>query len=91
MKQHDQEEDGEEGFVWLTLPHQSPSSKEVRTGTQAGKEPGGRSWCRDQGEVLTSGLLPVACSTFFLIELRANQPKGGHTHTGLGLLPSITK
>ena len=29
------------GCIWLTLPYDSPASKEVRTGMQAGQEPGG--------------------------------------------------
>lgn len=27
---------GRKGFIWLTLPHCSPSLKEARTGSQAG-------------------------------------------------------
>lgn len=34
---------GEEGFIQLTLLDHSPSLKEVRTGTQGGQEPGGKS------------------------------------------------
>ena len=34
------------GFIWLILPHPSPSLKEIRAGTQKGQEPGSRSWCR---------------------------------------------
>jgi hypothetical protein len=30
-------------FIWLILPHHSSSSKELRTGTQKGQEPEGRS------------------------------------------------
>jgi hypothetical protein len=30
-------------FIWLTLLDSSPSLEEVRTGTQAGQELGGRS------------------------------------------------
>ena len=37
------------GFIWLTLPDHSSSLEEVRLGTQAGIEPGGRSWCRGYG------------------------------------------
>jgi hypothetical protein len=62
-------------FIRLTLPHHSSSSKEVRTGTQAGQEPGGRSWCRGHGRVLLTGLLPMACSACFLIEHRTTSPK----------------
>jgi len=37
---------GKKGFTWLTLPHCSVSLKEIRTGSQAGQEPRGRSWYR---------------------------------------------
>lgn len=46
----------------------SPSLKEVRTGTQ--KEPGGRNWSRGHGGTLLTGLLPMACSAQFLIHPR---------------------
>lgn len=42
-KHHDQSKLGRKGFIWLTLPHHSPSRKEVRTGTQAEQKRGGRS------------------------------------------------
>ena len=49
------------------LPHHS-SSKELRTGTQAGQEP--RAWSprRGHGGVLPTGLLPMGCSVCFLKE-----------------------
>jgi poly(3-hydroxyalkanoate) synthetase len=34
---------GRKGHIWLTIPHYSPSLKEVWTGTQTGQEAGGRS------------------------------------------------
>jgi hypothetical protein len=43
---------------------------EVRTGTQTGQGPGGRSWCRGHRGVLLTGLLLVVCSACFLIEPR---------------------
>ena len=43
MHHHAQSNLGKIGFVWLTLPHFYSSSKEVMTGTQTGKQPGGRS------------------------------------------------
>jgi hypothetical protein len=49
----------------LTLPHFSPSLKGVRTGTQAGQKPEGKSWCRRHGGVLLTGLLIMACSACF--------------------------
>jgi hypothetical protein len=30
-------------FIWPVFPHHSPSLREVRIGTQAGQDPGGRS------------------------------------------------
>ena len=46
-------------FISLTLSHHSPSLKEARRGTQAGQEPGDRSWCRGHGGVLLTGLLSL--------------------------------
>jgi len=43
-----------------------PSLKEVRTGTQAGQEPGGRSWYRKYRRMLLTGLLWMACSACFI-------------------------
>ena len=43
MRHQDQSNLGRKGFIHLVLLHHSPSKKEVRTGTQAGQEPGGRS------------------------------------------------
>jgi hypothetical protein len=43
MKHHDQKQVGKKRFIWLTLPRHSSLLKEVRTGTQLGQEPGGRS------------------------------------------------
>jgi hypothetical protein len=43
-KHHDQKNKlGRKGFIHLTLPYCCLSTKEVRTGTQSGQEPGGRS------------------------------------------------
>jgi len=40
---------GEKEFISLTVPPNSSPSKAARTETQAGQEPGGRSWYRGQG------------------------------------------
>jgi hypothetical protein len=45
-----------------------------RTGTQTGLDPEGRDWCRGHGGVLLTGLLPMACSACFLIQLRSSSP-----------------
>ena len=83
IKGHDQSSLGREGFVWLMLPHHSSSLKEVRTGTQAGQEPKGRSWCRGHGGALLTGFLIMACSACFLMESRTTSP--GMTPLTLGL------
>jgi hypothetical protein len=66
---------GRKGFIWLTLPHYRSWLKEVRTGTLTGKDPGGRGWCRGNGGVLVTGLLPTACSSCLLIECRTISPR----------------
>jgi hypothetical protein len=43
IKHCDQSHLRREGFIWLTFPYCCSSPKEVRTGTQTGQEPGGRS------------------------------------------------
>ena len=63
---------GNWGRVCLTLPHQCSPSKEVRTGTQTGQKPGGRSWCRCCEGMLLTGLLRMACSVCSLIESRTS-------------------
>jgi hypothetical protein len=55
----------------------------VRTGTQAGQGPGGRSWYRGWGVLLT-GLLLMACSACFRIE-PGSPTWDGLTHNGLAL------
>jgi hypothetical protein len=65
---------GRKGFSWFTLPQHNSPSKEVRTEIQTGQEPGGRGWCRGHGGELLTDLFPMACSAFFLIELRTTNP-----------------
>ena len=48
--------------------------KQWGAGTQAGQEPGGRSWWRSHGTTMLTGLLPMACSVCFLIEPRTTSP-----------------
>ena len=43
MEHHDQSNLGRKGFVQLSLSHHTSPSKEVRTGAQAGQEPGDKS------------------------------------------------
>ena len=75
MKHCDQSKLGKKGLTWLTLPCYSPLLKEVRTVTQTGQELRCRSWCRNHGEVLLTGLLIMACSACFLIESNATMPR----------------
>jgi hypothetical protein len=84
MKHHNQSNLGRNGFIWLTLLHHCSSQKEVRTGTQAGKKRGDRSWCWDHAWMLVTGLLIMTCSACFLIEPRTTSPGIGTTHNGLG-------
>ena len=65
---------GRKGFIWLIPLDHSLSMEEVRAETQAGLEPGGRSWCSGHGEELLTDLLPMACSACFLIEPRTTSP-----------------
>ena len=91
-KQYDQKNNkGRKGLIQRTLLwHCCSLPKEVRTGTQAGKERGGRSWCRGQGGVLLTGLLLMVCSACFLIEPRATCLGDGTSHSGLCPPISIT-
>jgi hypothetical protein len=70
MKHHDQSCVGRKGYIRLILPYQSTSSKNIRTGTQAGQESRSRSRCRGHGGVLLTGLIIMACSASFLIDPR---------------------
>ena len=65
---------GRKGFIWFTLLYHCSSSKEVRTRTQTGQEPGARSWCRDHKGVQRTDFLIMAHSACFLIELTTTCP-----------------
>lgn len=60
-----------EGSNQLTYLHCCSSLEEVRTGTQAGQECGGKNWCSDHGGVLLTGLPSMVCSACLFIEPRA--------------------
>jgi hypothetical protein len=69
------------------LAHTSTSLimlKEIKTGTQARQEPGGKSWCRGHEECCF-----LACSTCFVIEPRNTSHGGSTIHNGLDPPPSI--
>ena len=76
---------GRKSFIQLTCLHCCSSPKEVRTGTQAGREAG--SWCRGHGGMLLIGLLPLACSAYFLIEPKTTAQ--GWLHPQWALPPLI--
>ena len=61
--------------------------KGVRTGTQIGQDPEGRSRCRSHGGMLLTGLLLIAYTACLLIEPRTTVP--GMTPSAMGwALPS---
>lgn len=64
--------------VYLAMfPSHSPSLREARAGTQ------GRNWGRSHRRMLLTGLISMACSTWFLNQPRINSPGGGTAHSGL--------
>lgn len=63
-----QTQTGRKGFIWLILPGNSPSLKEVRAGTWC------RSWCSGHGGRLLTGLLPCLAQPAFL-EARSTSPR----------------
>lgn len=87
MKHHDHSYSyvGRKGFIWLILPRQSMSSKNIRTETQAGQESRSRNRCRGHGGMLLMGLIVMTCSAFFLIEPGTTRPGVVPTTMGLPL------
>ena len=83
-KHHDQKASwGGKGLFVLLFHSHSSSLKEVRTATQTGQEPGGRSSCRDHG-----GCCLRACSTLF-IEPRMVLPTMGRALPHQSLIMKI--
>jgi hypothetical protein len=72
------------------IPHHSSSSKEVRTGTQAGQEPGGRSRGWDHGGMLLTALFIMVTSTCFLIGPRTISPGMASPEMGWNTPPPPT-
>ena len=66
MISHDQKQVGKERVSWLIRPDQSSLLKELRTGTQTGQEPGGRSRCRSHGRELLLACFSFAAQPTFL-------------------------
>jgi hypothetical protein len=73
------------------LPYTGWSLRGVRTGTQAGQEPGGRSWFRGHGGLLLTSLLSLF-SYFrgWRDNTQDHQPPSGTPHNRLGSPASIT-
>lgn len=78
MKHHNQNNLGRRGFIWLTHPHHSSSSEEVRAGTQAEQVSGGRS-CYKGHRGIAYWFIHMPCSACFLPEPRT---------TSQGMVPS---
>ena len=85
IKHHDQNKIGVESWS-LTVPYNSSSSKAVRAGLKQGSNLKAGADTETMKGLLLTGLLPMACSAFFLIELA----QGCTTYTGLGSAPSNT-
>jgi hypothetical protein len=68
MKHHDQSNLGRKGLIWLTLPHHCSSFKEVRTGTQAYRNPEAGADAEAMEGCCSLVCSPIACSACFLIE-----------------------
>ena len=66
MKHHNWSNLGRKRAIWLTHPYRCSSVKEARTGILKGQETGDRSWSRGHGEVLSTGLFPMAYSACFV-------------------------
>jgi hypothetical protein len=80
---------GRKGFILLTVPHHSLSSKEVRAGTQAGEEPGGGA----DAEVMEGAaywLAPPGLLSLLFYRTQDHQLRSGTIHNGLSPPTSIT-
>lgn len=83
-KYHDQEQ-LEEGFIWLTLPGHSQSLREVRRSLTAREV-----WQEQWRRLLAAGWLPDSGLASFLLQPRTTSPENGGTHSGLGCSTSIS-
>jgi hypothetical protein len=63
---------GRKGFIWLPLPLHSLSLRKSGQELKQGKNLEVGTYT--VGVVLLAGLLPVACSAYFLIDPRATSP-----------------
>jgi hypothetical protein len=63
---------GMKGFIQLTLPTLLLITKGSQDWNSS--RSGYRRWCRGHGGMLLTGLLPLACSAFFLIEPKTFSP-----------------
>ena len=65
---------GRKGFIHSQFPYNSSSSKAVRAGLKQGSNLKAGADTETMKGLLLTGLLPMACSAFFLIELRITSP-----------------
>ena len=77
---------GRKGFIHLTLSTMLLITKGCQDWNSS--RSGSRSWCRGHGEMLFTGLLPLACSACSLIEPKTTSP--GMVPPARGLSSLIT-
>lgn len=85
MKQHDEKQVGEKWVYFVYTSMSQFITEEVRVGTHAGQEAGGRSW-----RSAAYWLGPYGLLSLLLYRTQDQQPRSGTTYSGLGLLPSIS-
>jgi hypothetical protein len=76
---------GRKGFIQLTRPTLLFITKERQDWNSS--RSGSRNWCRGHGGMLLTGLLPLACSICFLIELKTTSPRMAPPTIGWVLSP----
>ena len=65
---------GRKGFIHSQFPYNCSSSKAVRAGLKQGSNLKAGADTETMKGLLLTGLLPMACSAFFLIEFRVTSP-----------------
>lgn len=76
-------------FIWLTLSDHSLQLVEVKKGTQAGQQHGGRSWCKDHEKAAYWFTFP-GLLRLLSYWIRDRKPRNDIIHHSLGLSPLIT-
>ena len=74
IKHHEQAHRGEERVYSILQPIVSASSNEVGPITQSRNQEAGTDTDAMEGWMLLTGLLPLACLAYFLIQPRINYP-----------------